>query len=209
MLWERLARRPPAFEGLDDGRGRRTLCRQFVFDRVGLNVLQLHLQLIEKPLLTFRAHAIKRAPQLFDGDQRLGAGPCCLSRESDWLQRALRALGFPPARRARRGLAQARRPDRREANRRCPSRPKGIIAAWICKQESSASRRRTPSFLRHSPIDALEQIAQLCRRDRDRPVGGRRPEKPPSLQPFREQAQALPIVPQALDEIAAATAKDK
>src|SRR3984957_12075632 len=96
-----------------------------------------------------------------------------------------------------------------EANRRCPSRPKGIIAAWICKQESSASRRRTPSFLRHSPIDALEQIAQFCRRDRDRPVGGRRPEKTPSLQPFREQAQALPIVPQALDEIAAATAKDK
>ena len=55
-----------------------------LLDRVGLDVLQLHLQLIEKPLLTFRAHAIKRAPQLFDlkpqpCDQRLGAGRCCLS----------------------------------------------------------------------------------------------------------------------------------
>ena len=84
MLWERLARRPVAFEALDDGRGRRTLRCQFALDRVGLDVLQLHLQLIEKPLLAFRAHAIKRAPQLFDlklqpCDQRLGAGRCCLS----------------------------------------------------------------------------------------------------------------------------------
>ena len=78
MLGERLPRRPPAFEGLDDSRGRRTLRRQFVLRRVRLGVFQLHLQLVEKPLLAFRAHAIERAPKLFDlqlqsRNQRLGA----------------------------------------------------------------------------------------------------------------------------------------
>src|SRR5512146_798937 len=82
-------------------------------------------------------------------------------------------------------------------------------AAQICKPKSSASRRRTPGFLRHSPINALEQIAQLRRRDRHRPIGRRRPQKPPSLEPFREQAHPLAVVPKAFDEIAAATAKDE
>src|SRR5277367_5949144 len=133
MLWERLARRPPTFEGLDDGRGRCTLCGALVLDRVGLNVLQLHLQLIEKPLLTFRAHAIKRAPQPFDlkpqpCDQRLGAGPCCLSGVRLASARAARAwLSTRAARSAR--SAHARRPDQREANQTYLAHPEGIIVA--------------------------------------------------------------------------------
>ena len=51
---------------------------EFVLRRVRLGVFQLHLQLVEKPLLAFRAHAIERAPKLFDlqlqsRNQRLGA----------------------------------------------------------------------------------------------------------------------------------------
>src|SRR5271166_1753936 len=78
MLGKRLSRRPLALEGFDDGRGRCALRRQLVLGRVGLGVLQLHLQLVDEPLLAFRTHALERAAQLFDlqpqpRDQRLGA----------------------------------------------------------------------------------------------------------------------------------------
>src|SRR6516165_9584941 len=43
----------------------------------------------------------------------------------------------------------------------------------------------------------------------DRPVSRRRPQKPTSFEPLGEQAHPLAVVPQALDEIAAATAKDE
>ena len=36
-----------------------------------------------------------------------------------------------------------------------------ITTAPICKQKTSSSRRRTPGFLRHLPVDALEQVAEL------------------------------------------------
>ena len=79
MLRERLSRRPLALEGFDGGRGRGSFRRQFILGRVGLGVLQLHFQLVDEPLLAFRAHAIERATQLFDlqpqpRDQRVGAG---------------------------------------------------------------------------------------------------------------------------------------
>ena len=78
MLGERLARRPLALEGFDDGRGRGAFRRQLVLGRVDRDVLQLHLQLVDEPLSAFRARAIERAPQLFDlqpqpRDQCLGA----------------------------------------------------------------------------------------------------------------------------------------
>ena len=84
MLRERLSRRSLAFEGFDQGRGRRAFRGQLVLGRVGLGVLQLHFQLIEESLLALRARAIERAPQLFDlqtqpRDQRVGAGGGCLS----------------------------------------------------------------------------------------------------------------------------------
>ncbi len=78
MLRKGPPRRPPALEGFDDCRRRGAFRRQLVLDGVRLGVLQLHLQLVEKPLLTFRARAIKRAPKLLDlqlqsRNQRLGA----------------------------------------------------------------------------------------------------------------------------------------
>lgn len=84
MIGKRFSRRPSAFEGLDDGRRRRALRRQLILSRVGLDVLQLHLQLVDEPFLAFRARAVERAPQLLDlqpqpRDQRLGAEGGCLS----------------------------------------------------------------------------------------------------------------------------------
>ena len=103
MLGERLSRRPFALEGFDDGRRRRALRRQLVLGRIRLGVLQLHLQLVDEPLLAFRAHAIERAPQLFDlqpqpRDQRLGARRGRVS---------MRKVGFRP-RRARLALTPRR-----------------------------------------------------------------------------------------------------
>ena len=103
MVGEGFARRPLALEGFDDGRGRRALRRQLVLRRVGLGVLQLHLQLVDEPLLAFRARAIERAPQLFDlqpqpRDQRLGARRGRVS---------VGEVGFHP-RRARLALAPRR-----------------------------------------------------------------------------------------------------
>jgi hypothetical protein len=79
MLRERFSRWPLAFEGFDGGRGRGAFRRKFVFARVGLRVLQLHLQLVEEPFLALRAHAVERATQLLElqsqlRDQRIGAG---------------------------------------------------------------------------------------------------------------------------------------
>ena len=79
MFRERLADRPLALKGFDCGRGRSAFRRKFILGRVGLRILQLHLQLVDEPLLAFRARAIERATQLFDlqpqpRDQRVGAG---------------------------------------------------------------------------------------------------------------------------------------
>ena len=106
--------------------------RQFVLGRVGLRVRLLHLQLIEKPLLAFPSARQDR-----------------LQREP----RALRSASAPPV---RRGSTHARRRDWKGANRTYRSRPKRIMTASICMPKPSTCRGRTPGFLRHSPVDALE-----------------------------------------------------
>ena len=200
MLRERLSRRPPALEGFDDCRRRGAFRLQLVLGGVRLGVRQLHLQLVEKPLLTFRAHAIERAPKLFDlqsepRNQRVGARR---------RRTSMRQIGFSP-RRARFAL-KPRGPfgeDHRvrggevggERIRRPLSHPKGITSARICKQKSSSGRRRTPGFLRHSPIDPLKQIAELRHRDRHRSIGRRRPQKTTPFKPLGEQTQTLAVVP--------------
>ena len=52
----------------------------------------------------------------------------------------------------------------------------------------SAGRLRSPRVLRHPPVDAFQQIAELRRRDRHHAVRRRRPDEAPALQPFRKQA---------------------
>src|SRR5690606_572002 len=84
----------------------------------------------------------------------------------------------------------------------------GITSTTTCKAKSSACRRRSPGLLRHAPVNAFEQIAELGRRDRDRAVGRRWPDEAAALELLREQAGALAVVPQNLDQIAASAAED-
>ena len=73
----------------------------------------------------------------------------------------------------------------------------------------SSSGARTPSSLGMAPVDALEQVAELGRGDRDHPVSGRGPQEAALLQPLREQAEALPVVPEAFDEVAATASENE
>src|SRR5882672_3772630 len=65
----------------------------------------------------------------------------------------------------------------------------------------------TPRVLRHAPIDAFQQIAELRRRDRDGSCRRRGPDEAAAFQPLGEQAHALAVVPQNLDQPTAPSAK--
>src|SRR4051794_13044037 len=77
---------------------------------------------------------------------------------------------------------------------------------WL-QPGSSPDRGRTPSCLGMTPVDPRQKIAELGRRDRHRAVGCARPQKAAPFQPLREQARALAVVPDNLQQIAAAAAK--
>jgi hypothetical protein len=76
------------------------------------------------------------------------------------------------------------------------------------KATASAGRLWTPGFPRHSPVDARQQVGELRNTDRDHTVRQRRPQKAAALQPLREQACALAIMPNDFDQIAAAAPKN-
>src|SRR6266436_4885238 len=65
----------------------------------------------------------------------------------------------------------------------------------------------TPRVLWHAPVDAFQQIAKLRRRDRDGARRRRGPDEAATLQPLGEQAQALAVVPQNLDQPTTPSAK--
>ena len=64
-------------------------------------------------------------------------------------------------------------------------------------------------MLRHPPVDAFEQVAELGRRDRHDAISRRRPQEPASFQSLCEQTHALPVVPEHLDQAAAPAPKDE
>src|SRR5262249_52669374 len=64
----------------------------------------------------------------------------------------------------------------------------------------SAGRLWTPGLLRHPPVDALQQITKLRGRDRHRTISRRWPQEPATLQSLGEQAHALSVMPQHLDQ---------
>ena len=77
------------------------------------------------------------------------------------------------------------------------------------KPKPSSDRCRPPRLLRMSPIDAGQQITELRRRDRHHAVGRARPQEAAPLQALREQAGALAVMPDHLQQIAAAAAEAK
>jgi hypothetical protein len=134
VLGERLSRQPLAFEGFDQGRGRRAFRGQLVLGPVGLGVLQLHFQLIDESLLALRARAIERAPKLFDlqtqpRDQRVGAGGGCL-RMNQIGRSACRTLFALKPRGPQRGSAHV--PPQESASRRQSPRGSNVRFARTC-----------------------------------------------------------------------------
>src|ERR1700686_2178799 len=73
----------------------------------------------------------------------------------------------------------------------------------------STSRFRPPGFLRHSPVDAFEQITHLPGADRDDAIRRRRPDEAAAFKPLGEQAHALTVMPDHLDQVTAAAPKNE
>src|SRR6476619_811462 len=71
----------------------------------------------------------------------------------------------------------------------------------------SAGRLRPPRVLWHPPVDPFQQISQLRRRDRHRPVGWRWPDEAPALQPLGKQTHALAVMPNDFDQASAPAAE--
>ena len=72
MLGERLANWPPALERCDAGGGHGHLGSQVVLAGIGLEILELELQLIEQAVGALGARAVLLAPEL--GDLQLEVG---------------------------------------------------------------------------------------------------------------------------------------
>ena len=165
----------------------------------------------QEPRLAFRAAAVELAPQLLDGelqmrDERFA---CSSDPPARWPPRPVPRRARPPPRcgpRARRGSSHGRWQDRREAIRKRRSPGDGITPT-AGKPESSSDRGRTPSCLGMTPVDPGQKVAELGRRDRHRAVGGARPQEAAPFQPLREQACALAVMPDHLQQVAAAAAK--
>jgi hypothetical protein len=73
----------------------------------------------------------------------------------------------------------------------------------------STSRLRPPGFLRHSPVDALKQIAHLPGANGDHPVRRRGPDEAAAFKPLGEQAHALTVMPNHLDQVTSAAPKNE
>jgi hypothetical protein len=73
---------------------------------------------------------------------------------------------------------------------------------------SSSGSLWTPGCLRHPPIDAGQKVRQLRNADRDYAVCQRWPQKAAALQPLRKQTRALAVMPNDLDQVAAAASKN-
>src|SRR5581483_301386 len=71
----------------------------------------------------------------------------------------------------------------------------------------SSCEGRLPRALWGAPIDAFQQHRQLCRGERDGALLRHRPHEAALLQPLGEQAEALPVPVENLDEIAALAAE--
>src|SRR4029077_2474775 len=85
------------------------------------------------------------------------------------------------------------------------------IAPDFCyesKSHSLTGSLRTPCCLWHAPVNSGQQIGQLRNADRDNAVRHRWPQKAAALQPLREQTRAKAVMPNDLDQVAAAAPKN-
>ena len=72
----------------------------------------------------------------------------------------------------------------------------------------SPCRTRSPGALGMAPVNRLQQIAELRRRDRHDAAGRRRSDEPATLEALGIERQSKPVVPEDLDQVAAASPED-
>ncbi len=215
MIGERLASRSLALERLDGLSPVRGLFgRQLVFGRRCFQVFELQLHLLQQPRLALRAAAVKLPAQLLDlklemADQcfrarqiRLGIGRFGAGiNELNLRLKAGRALGNNH--RMRSGKIGWQR-----FKLQCHATTESYSLA-AAKKKLSSHRRRPPRLLWISPINAGQKITELGGRDDHHSIRRAWPQEPAAFQPLREQAGALAVVPDYLQQIAAAAAKAK
>ena len=76
------------------------------------------------------------------------------------------------------------------------------------RRQPSSREARPEGVARVAPIDPVEHVRQLRRRDPDDAVGRRRPEEAALLQPLGVERHAQPVVPKDLDEVASGAPED-
>src|SRR5436190_19098032 len=197
-----LAHRPLAHERADILRLRHCGLRgELILARRGDEFFELQLQLLQQPRRALGALTVQFAFELLD--------PQLEMRDQRLVVRQLRPrtgsyrLGLQP----RLTLGLQRRQGTHKVRwkivrLRCHEAIESDQATES-NQKRLSNPRRTLGFLRVTPIDPGQQIAQLRRRDRYRFTGNRWPDEPSSLESFCKQACSLAIVPNDLQEIAA------
>ena len=218
MLWERLTRGLLAGEGLDRGRGpsRGLLGGELVLGGAGLQLFQLQLQLVKQT-----AGPLRRRPepltlelgdlQLQMGDERLivgdlglgggGVGPGHVQLLTHDQQRRLKR--FDVVRQGLQGCIH------RVMESQIPQLVAPLNAGQEKKMQGLSSTGRAPGVLGITPVDALQHVAELGRRQSHRATLRRRPDEPPTVQALGVERHAQAIVPDDLDQASAAATEHK
>ena len=217
MLREGLARWLLARERANRGAfGRSPFGGELILRRGRFELLQFELHLIEKPRAPFAALAVNLAPHLLDGqtqmrDQSLGAGFARLRLNEVSPRRGEIGMDFCKLHSACQDQTLQRLDVVGQSpigddhgRRRTDSSPS---VANLLRPESPC-RTRSPGPLWMAPIDGLQQIAELRRRDRHDAGGRRRPDEPAPLEALGIERQAKPIVPKNFDQVTAASPED-
>ena len=199
------------------------LGRDLVFGGRGFDVFQLQFHLIEELTAGLGTAAIELPPHLLYGklemgDQRLGAGD--IGRRTRGRSRSARGLRLRVnARGALRGKEpfEAFQIIRQAVNRRrhgCEWSTDRVIrdlGIGQMSQNATGSSRccRPPCALRVPPVNALQHVGELRRRDDNDAIGRRGPDELAALQPLGVERHAQSVMPKHLHEVAPAPTEHK
>src|SRR6267154_866250 len=76
------------------------------------------------------------------------------------------------------------------------------------KRRRLSGTLRTKGVPRVPPVDPVEHVGKLRRRDSNHPVGRRRPDEAALLQPFGVERHAETVMPKNLNQVTSGASKD-
>src|SRR5712664_1101887 len=76
------------------------------------------------------------------------------------------------------------------------------------KRQQLSRTLRSEAMNRVPPIDSVEHICELRRRDSDHTIGRRRPDEAALLQPFGVERHAETVMPKNLNQVTSGASKD-